>query len=221
MHRKSTFSFLSLKTSQYTPLRVRVFIHHCTLAHTNTRLVREQIDEALRAATSADRKEDDSIVSTNGRQGEGLSRSRVLLVHSGGDSQRSPTQCVCGKAWSALNSCMHTQGQKEGSNGDSNATNGSMCNTPMDLLLDHLSRLFAGSGLAEGSLVVTACDVMLLIPSEVAATADWSMEGTGGVAGLAIAADAAKYAPNHGVYGLDEGRLGGSVDKCGVVGVRT
>ncbi|CAM9847523.1 unnamed protein product, partial [Phaeothamnion confervicola] len=34
----------------------------------------------------------------------GLARRRTLLVHSGGDSQRSPTQCVCGKAWAALNS---------------------------------------------------------------------------------------------------------------------
>lgn len=86
----------------------------------------------------------------------------------------------------------------------------------MDLLLDHLARLF-GSGLAPGSLVVTACDVMLLIPPEVAATADWSMEGSGGVAGLAIAANAAKYAPNHGVYCLDDGgRVGGEGGKCGV-----
>lgn len=90
----------------------------------------------------------------------------------------------------------------------------------MDLLLDHLSRLFSGesssgsssSPLDPGTLVVTACDVMLLIPPEVGAAADWSFDkqgigggggGVGGVAGLAIAADAAKYAPNHGVYCLN------------------
>lgn len=88
----------------------------------------------------------------------------------------------------------------------------------MDLLLDHLSRLFSGgdsttSPLDPGTLVVTACDVMLLIPPTVAATADWSFDkqsgAAGGVAGLAIAADAANYAPNHGVYCLDDGGAGG------------
>ena len=32
-----------------------------------------------------------------------LNRSKVCIIHSGGDSQRSPTQSVCGKAWSSLN----------------------------------------------------------------------------------------------------------------------
>lgn len=88
----------------------------------------------------------------------------------------------------------------------------------MDLLVDHLSRLF-GSGLAPGSLVVTACDVMLLIPSNVAAMADWSVKGGGEVAGLAIAADAGKYAPNHGVYCLDK-NLDHEEGKCSIKGVR-
>ena len=156
-----------------------------------------QIDQALRQSQPP--KSEDP-------QAGGLAAARVLLVHSGGDSQRSPTQCVCGKAWSALNSC---------------SDRGNMCNTPMDLLLDHLSRLFQ-SGLAPGTLVVTACDVMLLIPPEVAATADWSFHESGGVAGLAIAADAAKYAPNHGVYCLD-GRAhgsGGGGEKNAIAGVR-
>lgn len=148
----------------------------------------------------------------------GLSAARVLLVHSGGDSQRSPTQCVCGKAWSALNSC------GDGTNSTGSSTR---CNTPMDLLLDHLSRLFSedssSKSLDPGTLVVTACDVMLLIPPEVAATADWSFDAqevAGGVAGLAIAADAAKYAPNHGVYCLDGGGGGGEGQgRHGITGV--
>ncbi|CAM9239240.1 unnamed protein product, partial [Laminaria digitata] len=85
-----------------------------------------EIDHALRQSKPP--KSEDP------QAGVGLAAARVLLVHSGGDSQRSPTQCVCGKAWSALNSC-------------SDRVN--MCNTPMDLLLDHLSRLFR-SGLAPG-----------------------------------------------------------------------
>lgn len=155
-----------------------------------------QIDQALRQEKPP--KSEDP-------EAGGLAAARVLLVHSGGDSQRSPTQCVCGKAWSALNSC----------SGRDN-----MCNTPMDLLLDHLSRLFQ-SGLAPGTLVVTACDVMLLVPPEVAATADWSFDSNGGVAGLAIAADAAKYAPNHGVYCLDRGAHegGGGGEKNAIAGV--
>lgn len=154
-----------------------------------------QIDQALRALESSENPEGPPQAEAGG--GSGLADARVLLVHSGGDSQRSPTQCVCGKAWSALNSC-----------GDEGA---STCKTPMDLLLDHLSRLFSGesssgSPLDAGTLVVTACDVMLLIPPEAGAAADWSFDrqgGVGGAAGLAIAADAAKYAPNHGVYCLD------------------
>lgn len=156
---------------------------------------------------------------SGGGGGGGLASARVLLVHSGGDSQRSPTQCVCGKAWSALNSC----------GDDKSSGSSSRCNTPMDLLLDHLSRLFSGGGstrsaLDPGTLVVTACDVMLLIPPEVSATADWSFDNqggaAGGVAGLAIAADAAKYAPNHGVYCLEDGDGGGGgQEKHGIAGV--
>eukprot|EP00903_Cladosiphon_okamuranus_P018207 g16748.t1 len=163
-----------------------------------------EIDQALRGATPTGNPPPPQAGGGGG--GGGLATARVLLVHSGGDSQRSPTQCVCGKAWSALNSC--------GNNSSNSNSNSSRCNTPMDLLLDHLSRLFSGDGamggpLDPGTLVVTACDVMLLIPPEVAATADWSFDKQGGVAGLAIAADAAKYAPNHGVYCLDGGEGGG------------
>lgn len=170
-----------------------------------------QIDQALRASKSAENPEDPHQAEEGG--GSGLAAARVLLVHSGGDSQRSPTQCVCGKAWSALNSC-----------GDEGT---SACKTPMDLLLDHLSRLFSGesssrSPLDPGTLVVTACDVMLLIPPEAGAAADWSFDklssgGVGGVAGLAIAADAEKYAPNHGVYCLDRG---GGQEAHSITGVR-
>lgn len=122
-------------------------------------------------------------------------------MHSGGDSQRSPTQCVSGKAWSALNSCAKRDG---------GANRHETCNTPMELLLDHLSGLFAGE-LQPGSLVVASCDVMLLVPPRAAARAAWSRwsgsdkgPGAGSVAGLAIAASAAKYAPNHGVYCLED-----------------
>jgi hypothetical protein len=31
-----------------------------------------------------------------------LDACRVFMIHSGGDSQRLPSQSVCGKAWSAL-----------------------------------------------------------------------------------------------------------------------
>lgn len=180
-----------------------------------------QIDEALRTVHS-DRDPDRA----------GLMCSKVLLVHSGGDSQRSPTQCVCGKAWSALNSCPSQMSDifnasVEDGGGDEACTR---CNTPMDLLLDHLSRLF-GSGVEPGTLVVTACDVMLLIPPDVAATADWSawsspskigsIEGMaeGYAVGLAIAADAAKYAANHGVYCLG-GAGDEEQDKCPIRTVR-
>ncbi|CAM9220965.1 unnamed protein product [Discosporangium mesarthrocarpum] len=154
----------------------------------------------------------DDVLRTQGTvDGLGMEAARVLLVHSGGDSQRSPTQCVCGKAWSALNSC----------------SSGSRCNTPMDLLVAHLSQLFSSEEeerLPKGSFVVTSCDVMLLVPQYASASADWSRPplagwAAGGVTGLAISANAAKYAPNHGVYSMESPGMDNKSGTCGVTSV--
>ena len=40
-----------------------------------------------------------------------LADAKVCIIHSGGDSQRSPTQSVCGKAWSWLNT-LHYAGDE-------------------------------------------------------------------------------------------------------------
>ena len=82
----------------------------------------------------------------------------VLIIHSGGDSQRAPSQSVCGKAWSLL----PTVPPK----------------APVDLLIEQLLKLCAG---ARG--VVVACgDVLLKLPDEPGSLANQ------GVTGLAVPA---------------------------------
>lgn len=102
----------------------------------------------------------------------------ILMVHSGGDSQRSPTNSVCGKAWSCLNSHRKEDGGS---------------NTPIDLLLEQFTQLFAG-GVPSGALVVASSDVLLVLPPW---PVDWASQR--GVVGLAASVPAA-LGPNHGVY---------------------
>ncbi len=111
-------------------------------------------------------------------QGKTLAEVAVLMVHSGGDSQRSPTCSVTGKAWSTLNA------QRADDGGS---------NTPIDLLLEQFLQLFA-SGVPKGSLVVASSDVLLILPS---LAMDW--HGQRGMVGLATSV-AAELGPNHGVY---------------------
>jgi fucokinase len=114
----------------------------------------------------------------------------TLMIHSGGDSQRSPTQSVCGKAWSSLNSV---------SSSAASSRTAQRANTPLDLLLQHFYTLFAQ--LRQGSLVIACCDVMLLLGATECNWKPLDSSAMGGVAGLAIAADVS-YAPQHGVYVL-------------------
>jgi len=121
-------------------------------------------------------------------QGEGraLEDVAVLMVHSGGDSQRSPTNSVCGKAWSALNSA-HADAS---------------INTPLDLLLEQLLPLFRG--VPPGSLVVASSDVLLIVPAgeeEKEQRPKWGR--VQGVVGLATHV-AAELGPNHGAYVMEE-----------------
>ena len=102
----------------------------------------------------------------------------VIIIHSGGDSQRSPCHSVCGKAWSSLPSL-----------GDR-----AELNAPMDLLLDLLFHLHKES---LPGMVVASSDVLLLVPR-----GDLSLAGFGsepGVTGLGIPMPA-DYGTRHGVY---------------------
>jgi fucokinase len=74
--------------------------------------------------------------------------SKILIIHSGGDSRRSPLHSVCGKAWATVN--------VESAN--------NLVVTPIYLLILELSRLF--SNLKFGSCVVASGDVILdLVPN--------------------------------------------------------
>jgi GDPmannose 4,6-dehydratase len=126
-----------------------------------------------------------------------LNRSKVCIIHSGGDSQRSPTQSVCGKAWSSLNS-LSEDGELQ---------------APFDLLYSKLCEIFASA--PSGGCVVASCDVMLLLDS---GGLDWS---TPGVCGLAIPADLS-IGPNHGVFLLEPGstRIAKYIQKGSVLALR-
>ncbi|HQL63936.1 MAG TPA: L-fucokinase [bacterium] len=106
-----------------------------------------------------------------------LRSSRILVLHSGGDSRRIPHCSVRGKAFCSLPAI----------NGD-----GELC-TPVDMLLQTLSCLCADS---PPGLFVASSDVMLSLPPK---ALDWSQAG---VTGVAVQADMA-YGPKHGVYKLD------------------
>jgi len=69
-----------------------------------------------------------------------LAAAKVLIVHSGGDSRRSPLHSVCGKAWASINT-KPTQ-------------------TPMQLLVKEIAD-FCGTGLLLGAMVAASSDVLL------------------------------------------------------------
>lgn len=75
---------------------------------------------------------------------EVLRRSKVAIIHSGGDSRRAPLHTICGKAWAGLN-CFTGESAALGS--------------PLAVLLHELSIFCAN--MQEGSLVIASSDVLL------------------------------------------------------------
>lgn len=84
------------------------------------------------------------LVSLFGRE-DVLQRSVSVIVHSGGDSQRSPMHSVCGKAWASLKSAGHE------------ATH------PIIRLLEEVSSICRK--LPRGSILVGCSDVILNLPA--------------------------------------------------------
>ena len=72
-----------------------------------------------------------------------LSNGRVLIVHSGGDSRRSPMHSVCGKAWATINSPLISD----------------IMMNPLVLILLEFNKFF--TYLPLGSIVVASGDVLL------------------------------------------------------------
>ena len=72
-----------------------------------------------------------------------LLNRRVLIVHSGGDSRRSPMHSVCGKAWATINSPLI----------------GDIMMNPLVLILLEFNTFF--TSLPLGSIVVASGDVLL------------------------------------------------------------
>ena len=110
---------------------------------------------------------------------EKLLQSRVLVVHSGGDSRRAPLHSVCGKAWATINS--------------------TPIKTPMELLVEEISAFC--KLIPAGSVVVASSDVLLDI--------DVVMKGEGGgegamvipqdVVSIVVVPERPEVAKNHGV----------------------
>ena len=134
----------------------------------------------------------DAIAGPQSQTCDWLDEHLVCVVHSGGDSQRSPSQSVCGKAWSTL----PLFGGRSG---------GELA-APFDLLVDQLLALCAG---CKGGCVVACSDVLLHLPTLV----EGALAAGRGVTGLAVNADGARYGPKHGVYvagGGDAAAAGGA-----------
>lgn len=74
-----------------------------------------------------------------------VKESKVLIIHSGGDSRRSPLHSVCGKAWSSINSTIHQYSN--------------IFATPMALLIKELSSFCINIDI--GAVVIASSDVML------------------------------------------------------------
>lgn len=129
----------------------------------------------------------------SGASSRDLGDVAVLMVHSGGDSQRSPTNSVCGKAWSALNSSSSAGPDKDDADADADEGE-SIINTPLDLLMEQLLPLF--HDVPKGSMVVASSDVLLILPRD-RPRPDWA--AVRGVVGLATHVPA-ELGPNHGAY---------------------
>lgn len=72
-----------------------------------------------------------------------LNLQRILIIHSGGDSRRSPLHSICGKAWATLNCSVDK----------------SFAASPLRLLLVEFDLFF--SKLSRGAVVVASSDVLL------------------------------------------------------------
>jgi fucokinase len=73
-------------------------------------------------------------------------KSKIAIIHSGGDSRRAPLHSVCGKAWSCINSY-------------SKDTDDHLSSTPLAFMIRELSLFFVN--LPAGSLVIASSDVLL------------------------------------------------------------
>lgn len=117
-----------------------------------------------------------------------LANSKIVIIHSGGDSRRSPLQSLCGKvrerfrsdgqAWSAVNSSLRED-----------------IMTPFDFLLLNLASAFKDS---PPGLIVCSSDVLLDFGK--VKKADWTRPGVTGL-GIPMPID---YGTRHGVYISDE-----------------
>lgn len=77
-----------------------------------------------------------------------LSKAKVAIIHSGGDSKRAPFHTVCGKAWASINA---VQGDR-------------LLATPLTMLIDELTmfcRNILSPSCSSGSIIVASSDVML------------------------------------------------------------
>ena len=110
-----------------------------------------------------------------------LRSKRILIMHSGGDSQRIPIFSVRGKAFSSLPSTDEA---------------GQHVNAPIDFLIQRLISIFASA--PEGGAVITATDVLLLMPE----TYKWNPEHAEGITGIGIFAPQ-QFGPGHGCYIVD------------------
>ena len=81
-------------------------------------------------------------------------QSKVVIIHSGGDSRRSPLQSLIGKAWTQINTITTTSINEINENEIQNEIS-----TALTLLIHELEII--GENMNEGSLIVASSDVLV------------------------------------------------------------
>lgn len=124
-----------------------------------------------------------------------VSKERILIIHSGGDSRRAPLYSLCGKAWTTLNSVVGS----------------SIIANPLTLLIEEISKFCSNLPLC--SLVVASSDVMLDIICSDSGPEVFAMDSVSVVS----VAENPQVAKNHGVLVLDM-KTGATTSKPYVTG---
>jgi galactokinase/mevalonate kinase-like predicted kinase len=112
----------------------------------------------------------------------------VLVLHSGGDSSRCPTQMILGKAWTSMPNAVYRN--------------------PTIWLIDQLVSLFEVAKFPKGTMIVAATDCLLSFFEKGESLPKWNCQYSNkSVLGVAVPAPITT-AKNHGVYIMPESILG-------------
>lgn len=95
---------------------------------------------------------------------ENIINSKVIIIHSGGDSRRSPLQSLIGKAWTQINTSNTSNISNSNNNINSDNNNSDYyyseeVSTALTLLIHELEVISAN--MDQGSLIIASSDVLV------------------------------------------------------------